>query len=56
MGILTLLVPLALLLSGLGVAAYFWACRNRQFEDMDGPAYRVLFEDECLGEEKEHES
>ncbi|CAM2007523.1 cbb3-type cytochrome oxidase assembly protein CcoS [Acanthopleuribacter pedis] len=45
MGILWVLVPLALALSGIAVVAYVWAWRNRQFEDMETPAYRVLFED-----------
>ncbi len=45
MGILWMLVPLALALSGIAVVAYVWAWRNRQFDDMETPAYRVLFED-----------
>lgn len=45
MGILWMLVPLALALSGVAVVAYVWAWRNRQFDDMETPAYRVLFED-----------
>jgi cbb3-type cytochrome oxidase maturation protein len=45
MGILILLLPLSLLLSGIAVAAYFWACRNRQFDDLDTPAYKILFDD-----------
>ena len=46
MGILIFLVPLALLISGLGVASYVWACRNRQFEDLDTPPTKMLFDDE----------
>jgi len=45
MGILILLLPLTLLLTGGAVAAYFWACRNRQFDDLDTPAYKMLFDD-----------
>ena len=51
MGILILLLPLSLLLSGAAVAAYFWACRGDQFDDMDGPAYQILFDDDQKNEE-----
>ncbi|WP_442488947.1 cbb3-type cytochrome oxidase assembly protein CcoS [Halomonas litopenaei] len=46
MSILYLLIPLSLILLGLAVWAFFWAVRNDQFEDLEGPAYRILFEDE----------
>ena len=39
------LVPLALLLGGIGLAAFLWALRSGQFEDLEGAAYRAL-EDE----------
>jgi cbb3-type cytochrome oxidase maturation protein len=39
------LVPVALLLGGIGLAAFLWALRSGQFEDLDGAAYRAL-EDE----------
>jgi len=36
------LVPVALLLGGLGLAAFLWALRSGQFEDLEGAAYRAL--------------
>jgi cbb3-type cytochrome oxidase maturation protein len=39
------LVPVALLLGALGLAAFLWALRSGQFEDLEGAAYRAL-EDE----------
>ena len=39
------LVPAALLLGGLGLVAFLWALRSGQFEDMDGAAQRILFDD-----------
>ncbi len=39
------LVPLALLLGGIGLLAFIWALRSGQFEDLEGAAYRAL-EDE----------
>jgi cbb3-type cytochrome oxidase maturation protein len=46
MTVLYLLVPLALLLAGTGVAAFFWSVRNGQFDDVETPAIRVLLEEE----------
>jgi cbb3-type cytochrome oxidase maturation protein len=39
------LIPAALLLAGLGLAAFLWALRSGQFDDLEGAAYRAL-EDE----------
>jgi cbb3-type cytochrome oxidase maturation protein len=39
------LVPMALLLGGIGLAAFLWALRSGQFEDLDGAAYRALEDD-----------
>lgn len=46
MSVLYLLVPIALLLAGTGVAAFFWSVRNGQFDDVETPAIRVLLEEE----------
>jgi len=46
MTVLYLLVPIALLLAGTGVAAFFWSVRNGQFDDVETPAIRVLLEEE----------
>ncbi|MAR92295.1 MAG: cbb3-type cytochrome oxidase assembly protein CcoS [Pseudomonadales bacterium] len=46
MDIIYLLIPLALVLLGVAVAAFFWAVRNDQFEDLDREASRVLFEED----------
>lgn len=46
MNILYLLVPVAFILAGLGVAAFCWAVRNGQFDDVETPALRMLMEDE----------
>jgi cbb3-type cytochrome oxidase maturation protein len=39
------LMPIALLLGGLGLGAFVWALRSGQYEDMDGAAQRVLIYD-----------
>ena len=43
------LIPIALALGGLGLAAFMWSLRNGQYDDLDGAAERVLLEDEQPG-------
>ncbi len=40
------LLPIALFLGALGLAAFFWALRNNQFDDPEGAAARILIDDE----------
>ncbi len=40
------LIPAALVLGGLGLAAFLWALNSGQFEDLDGAAYRALEDEE----------
>lgn len=40
------LIPVALLLGLLGLAAFLWSLKSGQFEDLDGAAQRVLFDEE----------
>lgn len=43
---LAFLIPIALLMGFAGLAAFFWAMRSGQYDDMDGAAHRILIEDE----------
>ena len=43
---LAILIPIALGMGGLGLAVFFWAMKDGQFEDLDGAANRVLIDDE----------
>ncbi len=43
---LLLLIPVALGLGLLGLAAFLWAMKSGQFEDLDGAASRILHDDE----------
>ncbi len=45
MSVLFVLVPVALALVGIFVAAYAWSARSGQFDDLTTPAMRVLHED-----------
>jgi len=46
MTILTLLVPLALGLGLIAVLFFLWSIRSGQYEDLDGAASRILFDDQ----------
>ncbi len=45
MAALVYLIPAALLLGGFGLVCFLWALRTRQFEDLDGAAWRALHDD-----------
>lgn len=42
------LIPIALLLGGVGLIAFFWAVRAGQYDDLDGAAERILMDDDRL--------
>jgi len=42
MEIIYLLIPLSLVLVGLIIAGFYWAVNSDQFDDLEGPAYRIL--------------
>ncbi len=46
MEVLVFLVPLAIALGGLGLAAFLWSLRNGQYDDLDGAAWRAITDDE----------
>ena len=39
------LIPIALFLGAIGLAAFFWALKSGQYEDMDGAAARILHDE-----------
>jgi len=43
---LAFLIPIALGMGLLGLAAFFWAMRSGQFDDMDGAANRILIDED----------
>lgn len=38
-------LPVALLVGGAALAAFVWAARDDQFEDLDTPPKRAIFDD-----------
>lgn len=46
MNILFIMIPMAIVLVVVAIAFFFWATNNKQFDDLDSPAYRMLLDDE----------
>jgi len=46
MDILYLLIPLSLVFVAFIAVVFLWAVKSGQFEDMEGPAHRILMDDE----------
>ncbi|MET4698873.1 cbb3-type cytochrome oxidase maturation protein [Constrictibacter sp. MBR-5] len=40
------LIPVALFLGGLGLIAFLWSLRSGQFDDLDGAAERILYDED----------
>ena len=46
MSVLFIVLPLAFVLGAAGVGAFLWAVRKGQYDDLDTPPIRALFDDE----------
>ncbi len=46
---LAFLIPIAIGLGLVGLAAFFWALRSGQFDDPKGAAERILLDDDLEG-------
>ena len=46
MDILYLLIPLSLVLVFVIAVFFWWSLRSNQYEDLDGPGYRILMDDD----------
>lgn len=47
MSVVLVLVPLAMVMAGVAVAAFLWSVRNGQLDDLDTPQHRMLFDDDA---------
>jgi cbb3-type cytochrome oxidase maturation protein len=50
--ILYLLIPLAMVLLVIIAAFFFWSVKSGQMDDLEGPAYRILMDDDLPKPEK----
>lgn len=46
MSMLSFLIPISLGLGMLGLASCFWCLRNGQYDDVDGAAQRILYDED----------
>ena len=46
MNVLALMIPIAMILGGVFLAAFIWSVQMGQFDDTNTPAHRILIDDE----------
>lgn len=47
MEVLYVLVPLSLMLVSIGILIFIWAVKSGQFDDLEGPAHHILYDDDA---------
>ena len=52
MEIMYLLIPLSVILVFLIGVVFWWSLRSGQFDDLEGPGYRILMDDDRAAGEK----
>ena len=55
MEIIFITIPVTILFIATGAAIFFWATKGGQFDDLDSPAHRILFDDD-IAPQKEQDS
>jgi len=58
MEVIFIVLPIAIAMAGLFLVAFFWAVHRGQFDDLDTPQHRILFEESAgavrpIAEERE---
>ena len=48
LNIIYILIPLALVIVIAMIMAFLWSVRSGQFDDMEGPAWRILQDDDDI--------
>ncbi len=43
---LYVMIPIAIIVVALAIWLFFWAVDSGQYDDLDGPAHSILFDDE----------
>ena len=46
MEILFLLIPISVIVIALAIGIFGWAVKSGQYDDLDGPAHSILFDDD----------
>ena len=47
MEVLFVLIPVSLILVTLAIAIFGWAVKNGQYDDLEGPAHSILYDDDA---------
>lgn len=55
MSVIYLLIPIAVLLSAIGITLFFWAVKTDQFDDLEKQGMSILFDDESSPANTEQE-
>lgn len=55
MDIMFLLIPMSVIIVFVIGAIFWWSLRGGQFEDLEGPAFRILMDDDSPAGSQEHE-
>jgi len=45
MSVMYILIPIAIILTGIGIYLFFWAVKTEQFEDLEKQGMSILFDD-----------
>ncbi|MEL0028033.1 MAG: cbb3-type cytochrome oxidase assembly protein CcoS [Perlucidibaca sp.] len=45
MEVIYLLIPLSLVFLVVAIYFFFWAVKSEQYEDLEGPAHRIILDD-----------
>ncbi len=53
MSVIYLVLPLAVLFALGAVLVFVWAVRSGQFDDVESPRYRAIFDDDALEDARE---
>lgn len=53
MDVIYFLIPLAMILLICAIAAFMWAAKSGQFEDLDREAHRILFDEDLAKQRKD---
>lgn len=54
MSIIYILIPIAILLTALGIYLFFWAVKSEQFDDLEKQGMSILFDEKTVDDEKTH--
>lgn len=52
MSIIYILIPIAILLTALGIYLFFWAVKSEQFDDLEKQGMSILFDEKTVDDNK----